>query len=358
MKVSRTPQRKRHLAVVGKYAPLDEEKQNYEQYDALFEALEIEQLYIIGSFNGWLPIPMIKGLVSSSGRMTSQQTELLGQNTGFSSAGDEKGPNTAPKNDRKVPPGKLSKAAATMKSDPRDSKIHKLSLFMKPGRHHFFFVRKGRTFMLSQEYDTECYKETNLKMNYIDVERRGWRINPPPVNRDDEWKDMIDESDDEEEVFDKAKSVFKNFKTDTEALLRRSFENDWRLTKIPKLVKDKEELHRVKVYLGSIYPRLKNMFLALACDSAYPNFSFNDYSVWCQKCTFLNKEQVGLADLDNVLVGACVKTDQSKKIEGAKGEMMRFEFLECLVRMAQLLYKSELVDAPAGAKPKDDKAKR
>ena len=265
----------------------------------------------------------------------------------------------APKRETKTPAGKGGNAAPAPRSDRADSKIHKLSLFMKPGRHHFFFVRKGKTFMLSQEYDTETYKETNLKMNYIDVEQRGWRINAPPVNRDDEWKDMIDESDDEEEVFDKAKSVFKNFKTDTEALLRRSFENDWRLTKIPKLIKDKEELSRVKAYLCSIYPRLKNMFLAMACESAYPNFSSNDYSAWCTRCNFKSKEpQVSSADIEVVQVGACVKNEQGKKIEGAKGEMMRFEFLELIVRMAQLLYKPELGDAPAGAKAKDDKAKK
>ena len=120
---------------------------------------------------------------------------------------------------------------------------------------------------------------------------------------------MIDESDDEEEIFDKSKSVFKNFKTDTEALLKRTFENDWRLTKIPKLIKDKDELSKVKSYLCSIYPRLKNMFLTMACDSAYPNFSFNDYQVWCQKCKFESKEQVTHADLQNVLVGACVKNE-------------------------------------------------
>ena len=60
LKESHAPQRRKHVAVVGKYAPLNEPKQNYEQYDALIdEALEIDQLYIIGSFNSWLPMPMI-----------------------------------------------------------------------------------------------------------------------------------------------------------------------------------------------------------------------------------------------------------------------------------------------------------
>ena len=87
-------------------------------------------------------------------------------------------------------------------------------------------------------------------------------------------------------------------KVDTDARLRKAFENDWALTKIPKLVKDKEELERVKELLKGEYPRLKNMWLAMTCDSSYPNFSFNDYAVWCQSCKFLPKEGVSLADLD------------------------------------------------------------
>ena len=142
---------------------------NYAQYDALFDSsLETEQLYIVGSFNSWLPIPMIKGLVSATGRMTSQQTELLGQNTGFSSA-DNDNKNIDDKKNTRVTVGKLSKTSVKVESDPKDTKQHKLSLFMRPGRHHFFFVKKGKTFMLSQEYDTELYKETNIKMNYIEV---------------------------------------------------------------------------------------------------------------------------------------------------------------------------------------------
>ena len=154
--------------------------------------------------------------------------------------------------------------------------------------------------MLSQDFATETYKETNVRMNYVDVAARAWRLQEPLVPRDLEWAELAAPSDDEEEIFDKAKSVFRNFKLDGEAVLRRAFENDWQLTKIPKLVKDKEELAKVKNLLGSLYPRLKNLFLAEACDSAYPNVGLNDYAVWCRRCNFLAKEHVGLADLDTV----------------------------------------------------------
>ena len=180
------------------------------------------------------------------------------------------------------------------------------------------------------------------------------------VDRDKEWLDAVDGSDCEEEGFEKGKSVFKNFKVDTDTRLRKAFENDWALTKIPKLVKDKEELERVKELLKGEYPRLKNMWLAMTCDSSYPNFSFNDYAVWCQSCKFLPKEGVSLADLDTAQISAGVKTEKSKKIEGAKSELMRFEFLELIVRLAMLLYKSELQETPPSVpvRAKDGKSKK
>ena len=42
--------------------------------------------------------------------------------------------------------------------------------------------------MLSTKYEIEVYKETNIKMNYIEVDKRGWRIAEPIVSRDEEWK--------------------------------------------------------------------------------------------------------------------------------------------------------------------------
>ena len=58
-------------------------------------------------------------------------------------------------------------------ADPKDTETHKLSMFVKPGRHHFYFVKKGKYFMLSQDFKTEVYKETNIRMNYLEVVGRG-----------------------------------------------------------------------------------------------------------------------------------------------------------------------------------------
>ena len=107
-------------------------------------------------------------------------------------------------------------------------------------------------------------------MNYVEVPARGWKIESPMIDRDTEWKGLIDQEEDGDEVFDKGKSLFKNYKLDTPQLLEKMFENDFRLTKIPKIVKDKDQLQKVKTSQLEHYAFIKNMYLALTCNSVYP----------------------------------------------------------------------------------------
>ena len=51
--------RKNHTSLIGKYAPLDEQKENLKQFWALFQSPEIDQLHLVASFNSWLPVPMV-----------------------------------------------------------------------------------------------------------------------------------------------------------------------------------------------------------------------------------------------------------------------------------------------------------
>jgi hypothetical protein len=90
--------------------------------------------------------------------------------------------------------------------------------------------------MLSTEYGITNYKETNVRMNIIKVDQREWRIGPTISDRDKEWKEILGESSDEEEVFDKNQSVFKSYKLETPKMLELMFEGDFNLTKLPKKI--------------------------------------------------------------------------------------------------------------------------
>ena len=128
--------------------------------------------------------------------------------------------------------------------------------------------------------------------------------------------------------------MFRNFKLDTPQLLEKMFENDFKLTKIPKLVKDKDQLQKVKTSLLENYAYIKNLFLVLTCDSQYPNINQADYLYWTSLCKFLEKPHVQQAELDTQVIASTFKTDLSRRIDSAKGEILRFEFLEVIVRLS------------------------
>ena len=69
-----------------------------------------------------------------------------------------------------------------------------VSMFCRPGRHHFFFVRDGKHYMLSNRYQKERFKQSNVVMNYVDIPMRGWRIGPPMIDRDLEWKRLCEQT--------------------------------------------------------------------------------------------------------------------------------------------------------------------
>lgn len=46
--------------------------------------------------------------------------------------------------------------------DDIDNVQMQTNLFCKPGKHFFFFIRKGKHFMLSNKFGIERYKQTNL----------------------------------------------------------------------------------------------------------------------------------------------------------------------------------------------------
>ena len=138
-----------------------------------------------------------------------------------------------------TPRGQLNKLGSAI-LDASELRQWQLHLYCRPGKHYFFFIRKGKHFMLSSRFPMERFKETNIKMNYVDVPERGWKIDPPMVDRDLEWRLLVEQTEGGECSFDKNRSVFRTFKLDTPQYIEKMFENDLRLTKIPQRVKDKD----------------------------------------------------------------------------------------------------------------------
>lgn len=60
------------------------------------------------------------------------------------------------------------------------------------------------------------------------------------------------------------KSLFKDYQLDTDELLKKCFEEDWSKCRIPRIVKNAEDLQNVKEYLHSQYKYYKACYKYLS----------------------------------------------------------------------------------------------
>ena len=76
-------------------------------------------------------------------------------------------------------------------------------------------------------------------------------------------------------------SLFKDYKFDNEDLLRKCFEYDWNSSKIPKLIKDEEQLKTSKEILRKSYKFLKasyKYYSGISTFSRVPCISVNVFT--------------------------------------------------------------------------------
>ena len=108
----------------------------------------------------------------------------------------------------------------------------------------------------------------------------------------------------------KDRSVFRDYKEDTQPFLLKCFEEDFAYGKIPRTIKKggehDAEVAKIKELLFEHYVRLCNIFDYYSGTSSYPTISMNDFTSFSNHCKILDHERVKLADLDLILVATCV----------------------------------------------------
>lgn len=82
--------------------------------------------------------------------------------------------------------------------------------YVPPGKHYFYFVKADGTVMLSPNYSILSYKQTNIFLNMIEI---------VPRIMDFDAVNIVKGGDEEEVVFIKDRSVFKDYKDDNKAHL-------------------------------------------------------------------------------------------------------------------------------------------
>lgn len=137
-----------------------------------------ETIYIVGSFNDWMPVRL-----KTLRELTFEKLN---------------------------PDEPIPKATFVL-----DNLIHLHANFMQPGKHFFYFVKEEGTIILSPSYEVVRFKTTNVFLNQVTVR---------PRVMDFDTVNLVKGGDEEEAVFMKDRSVFKDFKDDTKQYLRKCFE--------------------------------------------------------------------------------------------------------------------------------------
>ncbi|DAZ92574.1 TPA: hypothetical protein N0F65_012804 [Lagenidium giganteum] len=168
-------------------------------------------------------------------------------------------------------------------------------------------------------------------------------------------------------------SVARSY-TDTDPFMQKACAADWRQCKVDRFIKDPVRRKDVEItvtkhfrMISSIYRKYcgHNLLTSIAvvsnCTPAVANQLQNDvisvpwsgYIEFVNDCKILdeNSDYCRLADLENVFVAANLElTQEAKEKDNPDRSLTRFEFLECVMRIAINKYhRSNICDTPAKA---------
>ena len=120
----------------------------------------------------------------------------------------------------------------------------------------------------------------------------------------------------EEDVFMKDRSVFRNYIEDTPKFLAECLEEDLWFSKIEKIFKkDVEAFQSVKSVMKDHYKDLINIFDFYSGISDYPVINMMDVTSFAHKCKLIDPNYIKLADLDLILISTNVTHHQYLKSE-------------------------------------------
>lgn len=88
--------------------------------------------------------------------------------------------------------------------------------------------------------------------------------------------------------------MFKDWKPDNQALYDRCLEHDFKCWKVPKFVKDPDELENVKRIIKAKFPILKEVYHFLISASNFPGIKVEEFQKWILE-TGIGDEKKGVS---------------------------------------------------------------
>lgn len=148
-------------------------------------------------------------------------------------------------------------------------------------------------------------------------------------------------------------SIFKDWKQENEELTRKCFETDWNCSKIPKIIKNPEDLGKVKDFLASIYKHMKEGYKYMS--SLNPigdvwSISQNPFTDFINTCNMIDGKLLKLSDVDIKFIATLSSTDFKGNPRNPERAIIRYQLMEVLVRIAEEKYiKNNVEEAYEGA---------
>jgi len=136
-------------------------------------------------------------------------------------------------------------------------------------------------------------------------------------------------------------SIFRNFRADTPQLLDDCFRVDFDGTRISKLVKNADDLANVREILHSVYKQLKDCYkyyAAVGAPSDIWSIPLNTYTDFCSSSGIIDGKVLKLSDFDRIFIATYTKSDKEKNHRNPDRALVRYQFLEGLLRIAEQKY--------------------
>ena len=139
-----------------------------------------------------------------------------------------------------------------------------------------------------------------------------------------------------ERSFNKDNSVFRAWRADLQSTLNNAFNEDIKLWKGYRFIKDEGERKETEDKMKKYFPILKDIFINLAARSSWPNIGSLDMCDFATKAKIVDNVNVNISAVDRTFIAANLKVEASGS--APSNGLKRFEFLEMIVRLSNIKY--------------------
>ena len=116
-----------------------------------------------------------------------------------------------------------------------------------------------------------------------------------------------------------------------------ALKHDVKYWKVPRFIKDPEEVENLQLVVEKYYDLLKAEHIWLASSSNFPCVTLNAFTSYSKRAKFQDKN-VNQGMLDTLFIAVNVDLEGPDEGGADNREMIRYEFIELLIRVAKAKY--------------------